>query len=95
MSRNNNIYRKGSIHVLSEQCATCIFRPGNLMSLRRGTVKKLATAAVADNSAIVCHETLGTSANAICRGFYDRYQTQPLAIAKLIGAIVEQEPPKS
>ena len=91
---NNNIYRKGKVHVLAEQCSTCIFRPGNLMNLRRGTVKKLVAAAVADNSAIICHQTLGTRASAACRGFYDRHATQPLRIADRLGMIEWQELPE-
>ena len=79
---------------MSEMCSTCIFRPGNLMSLSKGRVKEMVASAVKDRSCIVCHDTLGTRRNAVCRGFFDKYPTQPLQIAERLGLIAEQCPAK-
>lgn len=46
------------------------------------------------DSAIVCHDTLDTAANAICRGFFDRHATIPLRLAKITGRI-RYDPPRS
>ena len=93
MSRHN-IYRDGRIHVLSEQCSTCIFRPGNLMQLSKGRVKEMVELSRRNESCIVCHQTLGTKHNAVCRGFFDKYPTAPLQLAQAMGFIEEQELPE-
>lgn len=75
--------------VLKEQCATCIFRPGNLMGLRKGRVKSMVDACITQDSYIPCHETMEyedkdadeyddpgaliTIDSPVCRGFYDKY----------------------
>jgi hypothetical protein len=86
------LYRNGTVHVLSEQCATCIFRPGNLMRLKRGRVKEMIEEAHRNTSCIICHETLGTRKGAVCRGFFDRHPTLPLQIAERMDLITWQEP---
>lgn len=58
-----------SVRVCADRCTTCIFRPGNLMSLEPGRVASMLKEAVADEGHIVCHKTLGTKAPAICAGF--------------------------
>lgn len=83
----HNVYRDGRVHVQREMCPTCVFRPGNLMALRSGRVREMVDGARENESAIVCHDTLGTGANAVCRGFYDRYPTQPLQIAERLGLV--------
>lgn len=88
----HNAYRNGRVHVCREMCSTCIFRPGNLMSLRPGRVKDMVAEARAEESAIICHSTLSGD-NAACRGFFDRYPTQPLQIAERLGLIEWVEPP--
>jgi hypothetical protein len=87
----HNIYRDGKVYVCAKECATCIFRPGNLMQLRAGRVRQMVDDAKADESTIVCHKTL-TGDNAVCRGFYDRYPTQPLQIAERLGLVCEIDP---
>lgn len=84
-----NAYRDGKVHVKREKCPTCIFRPGNLMSLRPGRVKGMVKEATKKQSAIICHDTLGTRFNAVCRGFYDLYPTQPLQVATRLGMLEE------
>lgn len=89
MGAVGNSYRDGRVHVCREMCPTCIFRPGNLMQLRSGRVRGMVEEARANESAIVCHSTLHQSGvdNAVCRGFFDRYPTQPLQIAERLGLV--------
>jgi len=93
IERSGNSFRDGKVHVCSRLCDTCVFRPGNLMSLNPGRLREMVEEARRSESGIVCHSTLGTGANAVCRGFYDRYPTQPLQIASRLGRIRWQEPP--
>ncbi|MEV0257693.1 hypothetical protein AB0H82_25975 [Streptomyces sp. NPDC050732] len=58
-----------SVRVCGDRCTTCIFRPGNLMHLEPGRVASMLKKAVAEEGHIVCHQTLGTQAPAICAGF--------------------------
>lgn len=88
-----NSFRHGHVHVCSDMCATCVFRPGNLMSLDPGKLRNLIADARSAESAIICHCTLGTEENAVCRGFYDRYKTEPLAMASKQNRIRWQDPP--
>ena len=75
--------------LLKEQCATCIFRPGNPMSLRPGRVQAMVRACQINDTYIPCHErmnndldmdedgdlvmTTSTTESPVCRGFYDKY----------------------
>lgn len=88
----HNTYRDGKVYVCAEECATCIFRKGNLMQLQPGRVRQMVDDARRDESTIVCHKTLDGD-HAVCRGFFDRYPTQPLQIAERLGLIVEIQPP--
>lgn len=83
-----NVYRDGKVHVCREMCATCVFRPGSLMHLREGRLKEMVEKSLENESAITCHSTLDRD-NAVCRGFYERYQTQPLQVATRLGMIEE------
>ena len=87
-----NAFRNGEVHVVSEQCSTCIFRPGNLMMLEPGRVKDMVDQTVAADSAITCHSTLGTDQNAVCRGFFDAYDTTPLRLAQAFDVVVFDPP---
>lgn len=87
MNYENNIFREGSVHVMADKCSTCIFRRGNLMNLSRGRVASMVAAAKASEGTIVCHKTLGTDANAACRGFFDKHATAPLQVADRLGFI--------
>ena len=86
MTARHNTYRDGYVHVASEMCTTCIFRPGNLMDLRAGRVRQMVDEAREHQSAIVCHSTLDGD-NAVCRGFFDRFATAPLQIAERCGLV--------
>ncbi len=71
------IYRSGKVHVMAEKCSTCIFRPGNLMTLQPGVVKQMVEESVAEGGSITCHKTLNgmplADQRAVCRGFYDAH----------------------
>jgi hypothetical protein len=88
----SNVYRDGKVHVLSEKCPTCVFRPGNLMDLDPGRLAGMVKEATAAQTAIICHSTLpyhpkGGDEQAVCRGFFDRHPTQPLQIAERLDMI--------
>lgn len=89
----HNVFRNGRIHVMNEMCPTCVFRPGNLMSLDPGRVAGMVRDAKRDESTIVCHSTLYTvpKRNAACRGFFDRHPTQSLQVAERLGLIEWQQ----
>jgi hypothetical protein len=92
-------YRDGKVHVLSDKCSTCVFRPGNLMNLQPGRLKDLVEGNLEPDSALTCHQTLeysGTGADpAVCRGFFDAYweESTPLRMAKIMDLIEEDDPP--
>lgn len=70
----------GGVRLLSRQCSTCIYRPGNLMRLRPGRLKDITEENRRAQSYLVCHQTLRDGAapsagEAVCRGFYDRFST--------------------
>lgn len=69
-----NVFDGEQLHVMSARCATCIFRPGNLMQLVEGRVEQMEAEALANNGAIPCHETTygQRRQEAVCRGFFDR-----------------------
>ncbi|MFJ3630774.1 hypothetical protein [Streptomyces sp. NPDC090112] len=58
-----------TVRICRDRCPTCIFRPGNLMHLEPGRLAKLTAHAIASEGHIVCHDTLGTGAGAICAGY--------------------------
>lgn len=93
MAAKHNIFRDERVHVMSEMCATCVFRPGNQMHLVPGRVEGMIAEAQRDESAIICHNTLYTKPkrNAVCRGFYLHHPTAPLQIAGRLGLIVEDD----
>lgn len=88
----NNTFRDGKVHVKGAMCKTCIFRPGNKMSLEEGRVEEMVKSATAEGGAIICHSTLhtkGPKKHAVCRGFFDGHKTGPLQIAERLGFIKE------
>jgi hypothetical protein len=93
MSSDNPVYREGMVHVCAHKCATCIYRPGNLMRLQEGRKDSMEADAVADESVIPCHKTLGPHA-AICRGYWDtqRRNVAPLRMAVAMGIVRELDP---
>lgn len=80
-ARNNGVW------VMAEKCATCIFRPGNLMHLNDGTVGRMKKSADERGTCIVCHEVMNGETSAVCRGYYDNHQSQLLQIAERMGIV--------
>ncbi len=89
MSRRSP-FRNNRVHVMSRLCDTCIFRPGNLMRLEEGRVDQMVRDSCAQDTAIICHETLDGN-KAVCRGFYERHPTLPLILADKLGRIEWQK----
>ncbi|WP_262285467.1 hypothetical protein [Micromonospora sp. MA102] len=90
----------GKSRLLSRQCDTCIFAPGNRMHLAPGRLRALVTEARQREAFIVCHKTLPHCGKpeakpAICRGFADRYRTQSLQLIERLFGFVEVDPPQS
>jgi hypothetical protein len=88
----------GRSRLLSRQCDTCVFRPGNLMHLRAGRLADLVADARRAESFVVCHETLPYREcpdfePAICRGFKDAYCTNYLRILERLDGLIEVDPP--
>jgi hypothetical protein len=85
----------GLCRVKKDMCATCIFRPGNLMNLTPGRVKGMVAEAEYEDSFITCHETLeawtGTQqTEAMCRGYLNAgHRPVLLRLAEEWGLVVE------
>lgn len=94
---HHEVVRSDGVHVLSEMCPTCVFRPGNLMCLNPGCLKGMIEEARANESCIPCHSTIhGADVKpAVCRGYFDRYATivWTLRFAIAQGWIVFDDPP--
>lgn len=91
-------HQQRKTRVLARQCTTCIFSPGNQMHLAPGQLANMVRQARRDESYIVCHDTLPYGDHpqmppAICRGFFDRYDTQALQIARRLWGFIEVDPP--
>jgi hypothetical protein len=65
------------------------------MQLNPGRVKDMVTSARKNDSAIICHSTTHSKVvqPAVCRGFHDRYSTNPLRIAQRLNLLVEDPVP--
>lgn len=92
-----NVYRDGKVHVLSEKCRSCIFRP-DVRPVPGSRVAELVRQTKDEPGATVpCHVTLYTpdTDDAICRGWFDRLaDADPvLQLARTLDAIVFDEPP--
>lgn len=55
--------------ICAGRCTTCIYRRRTLLALRPGRLAQLTRDAIAAESHIVCHETVGTDAPAVCAGY--------------------------
>jgi hypothetical protein len=73
---------------MAERCGSCIFRPGNRMSLRPGRVRDMLREVKVNDGCIPCHETTDNEKQAVCRGQFDTYKSAPLQIAERLGKIV-------
>lgn len=84
-----NVASRGVVRVMAERCATCIFRPGNLMHLQPGRVRDMVADVRRIDGCIPCHKTLDREEQAVCRGQFEVAQTQPLQLAERLGLIEE------
>jgi hypothetical protein len=86
-------FRDGRVWVLSEKCATCIFRPGNRMHLAPGRVRQMVAACIEQDTVISCHETYD-GARSVCRGLYDVHR-RDITIMRMAAAfdILSFDPP--
>lgn len=76
-------------------CPTCVFRPGNLMRLNPGRLREMIDEATTNESCIPCHHQIWSRGDdAVCRGFFDRFPTQPLQIADRLDLVefIDPEP---
>jgi hypothetical protein len=88
----HNVFRDGHVHVCAQMCSTCVFRPGNVMSLEAGKLREMVDGAITNETAIICHQTIpeaGGEEQAVCRGFFDRYRTAALMLAVELAVIRE------
>lgn len=68
--------------VFKEMCGTCVFRPGNLMQLRPGALKRVVDANLATGTLLMCHTTTHGQApeEIACKGFFDRYGERQMVV---------------
>lgn len=90
----NSVDWERGVRILSQQCETCVLRPGNQLDLVPGAVKEMVQLALLRQTAIICHDTLDIEEQAVCRGFADKYDTMTLQFARRLRLVVEVEPPK-
>lgn len=91
----------GKPRLLSEQCATCIYRPGNPMHLQPGRLRQMTTAALQQGiQGVICHDTLPYGdhpgfGGTLCRGFYDKFgpASNFIRVIERIGGFQEVPPP--
>lgn len=93
----HNVYRDGKLHVMSDECSTCIFRPATRPVPGARVAEMVRETKDADGATVICHHTImGTTDNAICRGWFDRLgERDPivqLAVAMDIIEYDEEEP---
>ena len=93
----HDIYRDGRIHVLTEQCSTCIFNPHTRPVPGARVAEMVLGTKDTDLATVPCHHTLYGMAehNAICRGWWDRFATRDnlLRYAMRIGIVVYDDLP--
>lgn len=88
----------GTVRLCAEMCATCIFCPGNPMHLEPGRVTNMVKEARSCEGHIVCHDTLGTSQSAICRGYADgpdKGTSLALRMGRALGTLKEVPLPRN
>lgn len=87
---NRPVFRHGQVHVNAEQCATCVYRPGNLMHLKPGALQAIIMENLERNTVLICHENMDTNEPGTCRGFYESHLSPILALAAGFGCLAFQ-----
>lgn len=96
-------YRDGAVHVMSEKCSTCVFRPGNLMHLPPGRLKELTDYVQETGVPFSCHQTLPYAGRehvefydgaALCAGAIENYGAEsiPVRTAYAMGLVEHVDP---
>lgn len=81
----SNVFRGNEVHVMAERCSTCIFHPGNRMSLTKGRVRQMVHSCLSTvGGNIPCHQTLDAD-QAICRGYWDGYADRDTLLRAAVG----------
>jgi Family of unknown function (DUF6283) len=80
----------GRARLMQDLCSTCILRPGDLMHLGPEGLRRFLAQARDRESFVICHQTLPGMSEppmppAICRGFFNHYDTAALRIAATRG----------
>lgn len=90
----NGPWRDGKLWVLTRKCDTCIFRPGNLMSLKDGRVDAMVSDCIQQDVIIPCHSTLD-GPRSVCRGLYDvhRDDITVMQLAERLEVFAFDDPP--
>lgn len=88
----HNVYRDGRVHVMSEECATCIFRPATRLVDGARVAEMVRETMDTEGASVVCHSTLyrsGPDEHAVCRGWFDRLADRDVTfrLAKAMGVI--------
>lgn len=96
----HNVFRDGKVHVLSEECATCIFRPATRPVEGKRVAGMVRDTMDEPGATVVCHTTLygdldKEPEHAICRGWYDRLSDRDpiIQLAKSMDIVEEVPPP--
>lgn len=82
----------GMVRAKKQMCATCIFRPGNRMSLQPGRVGQMVDDCEHTDGHIICHETLSGWADeevpqAMCAGYLLTHSPQLFQVAGRLGRL--------
>jgi len=98
MMERHNIYRDGKVHVLANECKTCIFRPAVRPVDGARVAEMVRETMDAPGATVVCHSTLyrdEPEEHAICRGWFDRLAGRDpiLRLAVATDSIEYQEEP--
>lgn len=91
------------VRILSEQCKTCIFLPGDKMLLGSRRMHEVVQKNLESNSLLTCHATLPGMPDdenyqpAVCRGFWNLHglKTAAGALAKSVIGIIFVNPPEN
>lgn len=96
----HNVFRDGKVHVLSQECVTCIFNPHTRPVAGARVASMVRETMNTDGGSVVCHSTLyepegAPKENAVCRGWYDRLADRDpiFRLAQVMGVIEEVPPP--
>lgn len=91
----HDIYRDGKVHVLADECATCIFKPHSRPVDGARVAEMVRSTRDEHGATVVCHSTLygGAEHHAICKGWYDRmaHRDHILRLA-LIADVIAYDP---